>query len=157
MSDYNRQSRDLAIKVIATIGNMFPNSQLAKKLDNSDDQTFETMIGVWMSGLSGMSEEKVGRGIKTLMASGNTFEPSVPEFVKMCKGSQFAGHRPYKPLPAPKHSDAPASIDHYHPSIQRQLTKIGMLPKPGETKHQYAIRCKDYTMASKHAGVIGPG
>ena len=156
MSDYNRHSRDLAIKVIATIGNMFPNSQLAKKLDNADDQTFETMIGVWMSGLAGFSEEKVGRGIKTLMASGNTFEPSVPEFVKMCKPGP-ASHQRYRSLPAPKHSDAPASIDHYHPSIQKQLTKIGMLPKPGETKHQYAMRCKDYTMTSRHAGVIGPG
>jgi hypothetical protein len=138
-----------------TIGDMFPSSRVAKKLEADDDATFESLIAVWMSGLAGMSDEKVARGLKVLMASGNTFEPSVPEFVKMCKGSQFAGHRHYRPLPAPKHSDAPASIDHYHPSIQKQLTKIGMLPKPGETKHQYAMRCKAHALQSPHADVIG--
>jgi len=135
---------------------MFPNSQLAKKMENADDHVFENMVGVWMSGLAGFSEEKVGRGIKVLMASGNTFEPSVPEFVKMCKPGP-ASHQRYRSLPAPLTSDAPASIDGYPVSVQKQLTKIGMLPKPGETKHQYAMRCKDYTMASGHAGVIGRG
>jgi hypothetical protein len=156
MSGSGKNLRDQAVRVLVTIGDMFPSSRVAKKLEADDDATFESLIAVWMSGLAGMTDEKVARGLKVLMASGNTFEPSVPEFVKMCKPGP-ASHQRYRSLPAPKQSDAPASIDHYHPSIQKQLTKIGILPRPGETKHQYAMRCKDYTMASRHAGVIGPG
>ena len=157
MSDFNRHSRDQAVKVIATISNMFPNSQLAKKMENAEDHVFENMVGVWMSGLAGFSDEKVARGIKALMASGNTFEPSVPEFVKMCKPAP-AAHQRYRPLPAPgKDPEALASIHSYPVKVQKQLTKIGMLPKDGETRHQYAMRCRDYCMASHVAGVIGKG
>jgi hypothetical protein len=155
-----------------TIGDMFPSSRVAKKLEADDDATFESLIAVWMSGLAGMSDEKVIRGLKVLMASGNTFEPSVPEFVKMCK-ARPAAHQPYKALPQLPASDAPATLeglrrDIYvgdgHPQLPRfsvevktQLTKIGMLPEKGETQHEYSMRCKAYVLASDYGAVIGSG
>ena len=156
MKDSGRNSRDLVVKVLAHLGAMYPNSSISKKLESNDDHTFEALIAIWTSGLADFTEEKVLRGLKAVMDSGNTFEPSIPEFVKMCKPGP-ASHRRYRSLPAPLTSDAPASIDGYPVRVQKQLTKIGMLPKAGETKHQYAMRCKDYCMSSRVAGAIGRG
>jgi len=51
---------------------------------------------------------------------------------------------PKKPI-----NHGPASISQYPPAIQNQLKKIGMLPNPGESMHDYCMRCKDYTQGSK--------
>jgi len=104
------------------------------------------MIGVWSTALDGVSQERIGIGLRKLVQGGSTFEPSVPEFVAMCK-SKPAAHRYYKSLPKTV-NNGPASIDHYPPAVQHQLTKIGMVPKKGETHHDYCMRCKDFVMQS---------
>ena len=160
MNDSGKNLRDLVVKVLCHLGQMYPNSSIAKKLEADNDQIFETLIAVWMTGLTGLTEDKVAKGLKAVMDSGNTFEPSIPEFVKMCKASRPEYLRPggtYKPLPPPPEGGAPASLDCYPVSVQKQLENIEMMPHQGETKHQYAMRCKDYVMDSRYGRAVGHG
>lgn len=146
MNDSEKNLRNRAIKSLTTIGEMYPSGTIAKKLDGKDDHSFEAMVSLWIHALKGVSDERIQRGLGLLLESGNKFEPSVPEFLGYCQ-AQLAAHRQYTALPPDRHGvplgHEPASIRHYPPSVQRQLKKIGMVPKSGETHHDYCMRCKD--------------
>ncbi len=120
---------------------------MAKKIEGESQEAYETMIAIWMEALSGKTPEAVKRGLTTLIASGNTFEPSVPEFVAMCK-APHASHQNYLGLTYSEKPDpnGPARMDHYPRKIRQQLKKIGMEPRADETHQEYCMRCKAYTM-----------
>jgi len=157
MNDLDANLRTLATKALATIAEMYPNSSIAKKLDGTDDYSYETLIGVWKAGLTGLTEIQVNHGITTLLNSGDTFEPPLPVFLKMCHSVNPPKHTHYVSLPAPKKNNSQASISHYSKSIKDELIRIGMTPSNGETQHEYAQRCRDYVNVNHggYARVVG--
>ena len=134
--------RNRAVKTLVMIGEMYPSSTIAKRLDGGDENSFETMVRAWMQGLKGIPDDKIALGLDRLMKSGGQFEPALPAFLGMCKG--VAAHQPYKALPPVSDGDKPASVEHYPRVIRGDLERIGLMPKPGETKGQFAARVKEY-------------
>lgn len=87
--------------VLAAIAEMIPHSSIAKKIDGDDQRSYESLVQTWMKGLELVDDEQINNGILVLLNSGNKFEPGLPEFISMCRGSTKAYHKPYKPLPKP--------------------------------------------------------
>ena len=157
MNESDVNLRTMTTKALATIAEMYPQGSIAKKLDGSDDFSYESLIRIWMSGLKDVTETQVSHGIETLMNSGDTFEPPLPAFLKMCHSIKRGGGQQYQALPEPKNNNGPASISHYPKRIKQELKRIGLLPASGESQHDYAMRCKAHVFQNhgSMAKVIG--
>lgn len=157
MNESDVNLRTQATKALATIAEMYPQGSIAKKLDGSDDYSYESLIRIWMKGINGLTDGQVSRGINTMMDSGDTFEPALPVFLKMCHSIKSASHSNYKSLPKPQDDNRIASISHYPKRIKQELKRIGLLPNLGESQHEYAMRCKAHLFQNhgSMAKVIG--
>jgi hypothetical protein len=144
MNDSEQKCRGMATKALATIGEMFPGSHTAKRLDGSDSHTYESLVRMWARGMRDVSEKQLSRGLQVLLDSRNKFEPSLPEFLGMCRQMRQQSHDPYKSLPSPRENHARASISHYPVIIKNELERIGLLPMESESMHEYALRCRAY-------------
>ena len=109
MSELDANLRNRATKALVMIAQMYPQQSVAKKLDGSDDFSYETLIRTWILALKGVSDTEIENGVEVLMMGGSRFEPSIPEFRQMCKGSGQAYHKMYTPLPKPKPDKAVAA------------------------------------------------
>jgi hypothetical protein len=87
--------------VLAVIAEMFPHSQTAKKIDGNSHDSYESLVVTWEKALDGLSDHQINQGMVNLLNSGNRFEPSLPEFMAMCRGGAKAYHKPYQSLPRP--------------------------------------------------------
>jgi hypothetical protein len=109
MTDLKPSTRDLALRALSMLSEMFSHSQLNKKLEGEDQRVFDGLVGVWTKGveLAGVTScEQIDRGITAVMHEGSTFEPSIPAFMKMCKGSSKAYHKTYEALSRPRANKA---------------------------------------------------
>lgn len=61
----------------------------------------ENDLKVWQAGLGGLSAERLRHGCETVQKSGDQHPPSLPAFLRMCKGSPAPYHYP-PALPAPR-------------------------------------------------------
>ena len=92
MNESDKDLESLATKVIAMIAQLYPQQSTAKKLDGSDDASYQLMVRTWMNALNGVSEAGLNNAIDALMNGGSTFEPSIPEFIALCKPKRLAAY-----------------------------------------------------------------
>lgn len=101
-TESKKSSRKTVIRVLATLGEMYPYSVIAKKLDGNDQRSFDLMVNAWQVALKPLSEEQVDHGLQLVLDAGERFEPSMPRFVQMCRGATGPAYDQYKSLPKPK-------------------------------------------------------
>ena len=124
---------------------MYSTSTLAKKLDADNDQTFETLVGTWALGLAGLQRADIERGLQAIMKSGDTFPPSLPEFRALCKQPPTM-HREYRAIPDISPTGAHDAYRALPKRLKDDLMRLQLEPKPGEHKHAWAARCREYAL-----------
>lgn len=154
LRDSDDSLRNRATMAVAQISQMYPNSPTAKIVDGDNDFRYEELIQSWVNALRTVSNAQLQQGLERLIESGDQFEPSMPAFIRMCRGNKISAgmYKQQKQLEHSADPKAPASIKHYPKHIRDELIRIELVPMKGETKHAYAERCKAST---KREGIVG--
>ena len=101
----------------------------------------------WGNALGGLTGDEVAHGLDSWRED---WPPTMWEFFKACRPpAKASSHREYKSLPGQKINHGPASISHYTKEVQKKLKEIDMLPKDGESHHDYCLRCKEAAMKNE--------
>ena len=150
MIESKQHSRDLALLALTMLSEMFSNSQINKKLEGDDQRNFDSLVALWTKGLDGLTRKQVEHGLDIVMEDGGTFEPSLPEFRKMCKPKRLhASHRAVtdnevildteRMLPPPSSEPPlkPSGQSHYVRQIQDR--RIAKLEEKKRTSHEELI------------------
>jgi hypothetical protein len=155
---------------LTILSETFPQSQINKKLDSDDQRVFDGIVGMWTKGVETVgitSCEEIDCGISAVIAGGGKFEPSMPEFLKLCKPKRLhPSHIPKseneasldaKRLEAPdwgSDGEAKGTVTKLDVKVDKELDRIGMERKEGESKHDYAMRCKAHLQKSRYSKYV---